>query len=54
MTGMAVTNSAAKNATSAATYPFGVHWYRMFENSTAETIPNCTHFHRICFIPFYL
>jgi len=48
MIGMAATNSAAKNATKAAAYAFGVHCHLMFEPTTAPAARNCAIFNKVC------
>lgn len=48
MMGIALTNSTANSARKLATYPFGVHSYRMFEKRTAMNTLNWTVFHANC------
>lgn len=48
MMGIALTNRTANSAMKLATYPFGVHSYRTFENRTAANTLNWTVFHANC------
>ncbi len=48
MMGMAPMKSAAKNATSAAAYPLGVHCHLMLEPMTAVATRNWAIFIRVC------